>query len=66
MTPADLRTAREQLGLTQAQLAATLRLGKQGGRTVRMWESGQSRIPGPAQVAIELMLTKAVDERSTA
>ena len=58
MTPADLRAARQTLGLSTAKLAALLRLGEHGGRTVRRGEAGDSAIPGPAQVAIELLLER--------
>lgn len=53
---ADVRAAREFLGLSARGLAEALRLGKDGGRTVRRWESGEVAITGPAQVAIELLL----------
>lgn len=58
MTPADLRAARHALGLSQHQFAAALRMGKHGWRTVSMWETdGNVRgVPGPVQVAVELML----------
>lgn len=56
MTPAALRAARERLGYSQAGLAAALRMGKHGGRTVRRWELGEVEIPGPVAVAVELML----------
>lgn len=56
MTPDDLKTARQRLGLTQKGLAEALRLGSNGGRTVRRWEAGDMPITGPATVAIELML----------
>jgi DNA-binding transcriptional regulator YiaG len=56
MTPAQLKEARRELGLTAAGLAKVLRLGKHGGRTVRRWEAGDSGIPGPAQVAIEMLI----------
>ncbi len=56
MTPDELRAAMATLGLTEAGLAKVLRLGKQGARTVRRWKAGDSAIPGPAQVAIEMML----------
>lgn len=57
MTPVELRHARRQLGLSAAGLATLLRLGSCGDRTIRRWESGESGIPGPAQVAVELLLT---------
>jgi DNA-binding transcriptional regulator YiaG len=56
LTPADIRAARARLGLSANGLAAALRLGTHGGRTVRRWEAGQCPIQGPAQVAIGLML----------
>lgn len=56
MTPDQLKEARRKLGLSTAGLARVLRLGAGGARTVRRWESGESGIPGPAQVAIEFML----------
>lgn len=58
MTPAEIRSARQSLGLSTNGLAEALRLGKGGGRTVRRWESGETPISGPAQVAIELLLEK--------
>lgn len=58
MTPDELREARRKLGLSAATLAKALRLGKAGERTVRRWEAGDSAIPGPAQVAIEMMLER--------
>lgn len=59
MTPDALRTARKSLGLTQHGLAEALRMGKWGFQSVAKWEKGENPIPGPAQVAIELMLDKA-------
>lgn len=56
MTPDQLKEARRKLGFSTAGLAKALRLGKQGARTVRRWEAGDSGIPGPAEVAIEMML----------
>jgi len=53
---ATLRAARMQLGISADALAARLRLGENGGRTVRRWEAGQVPISGPAQVAVELLL----------
>lgn len=53
MTPTELKTIRNQLGLTQAGLAALLKVGS--GRTVRRWEAGERAIPGPAAVALRLL-----------
>jgi transcriptional regulator with XRE-family HTH domain len=59
MTPADLRAARLRLGLTQAQLAARLRM-KSGDRTIRRMERGEVAVSGPVQVAVEMMLERLV------
>jgi transcriptional regulator with XRE-family HTH domain len=58
MTPIELREARRKLGLSTAALAKVLRLGSNGGRTVRRWEAGEFEPSGPVIVAIELMLEK--------
>ena len=57
MTPEDLKAARLALGFnTAAKLGRALELeGEDPGRTVRLWEAGRP-IPGPARVAIRLML----------
>ena len=65
MTPEALRAARAQLGLSAAGLAQALRLGKGGDRTVRRWEAGERSIPGPVEVAIEMMLERLIDPAST-
>lgn len=57
MNANEVKAARHELGLTQAQLAAALELaGDSGARTVRNWEQGRIAITGPARVAIRLML----------
>ena len=56
LSPTEIITARKRLGLSQAGLAEALRLGANGGRTVRRWEAGEVEITGPASVAIELLL----------
>ncbi len=58
MTPADLRTARKALGLTQKGLAGVLRMGEWGWQTVAKWEADSNTrgVPGPVQVAIEALL----------
>jgi len=59
MTPAEVKAARQSIGLTANGLAELLRLGGSGGRTVRGWESdgGKYRISGPATVALEALLS---------
>jgi len=57
MTPANVRVARLALGMTQDQLAVALRMGTDGKRAIRRWETGDRPISGPAMVAIEAMLS---------
>jgi transcriptional regulator with XRE-family HTH domain len=60
LTPAEkLRTARKTLGLTQHGLADALRMGKWGFQSVAKWERGETAIPGPAQVAVELLVEQS-------
>ena len=56
MTPADLRTARKAMGMTQHQLAEALRMGAHGWQSVSRWEREGSTIPGPVQIAVECLL----------
>jgi transcriptional regulator with XRE-family HTH domain len=56
VTPADLRTARKALGLTQKQMAETLRMGRHGWQTISSWENDGAVIPGPVAVAVECLL----------
>lgn len=58
LTPKELRKARRQLGLTQNQLAAALKMGANGYQSVGRWERDGNTIPGPVQVAVELLLEK--------
>ncbi len=52
MKPSELKHLREQLGLTQQQLADALRTTRV---TVARYEAGMRRIPGMVKVAIEQM-----------
>jgi transcriptional regulator with XRE-family HTH domain len=56
LTPADLRAARKQLGLSQTGLAEKLRMGKNGYQSVGRWETDGNTIPGPVQVAVQCLL----------
>lgn len=57
MTPDDVKAARLQLGMTQAQLAHALGLvGDDAVRTVRRWESGDRAIGGPAAQCLRYLL----------
>ena len=53
MTPEEFRAARAALGLSVERLAAALQVTP---RTIRRWQNGARRVPGPAAVAIERML----------
>ncbi len=59
MTPAQIREARFQLGMTQHQLAVALGLASY--KTVASWESARRTISNPAVVAIGLMLRHGQD-----
>ena len=50
--PAELKAARQALGLSAEQLAQVVRV-EGGGRTVRRWEAGEREIPGPVIVVME-------------
>jgi DNA-binding transcriptional regulator YiaG len=52
VTPADLKRARERLGLSQAEFARAVNV--QSDRTVRKWEAGERDIPGPVVVLLAL------------
>lgn len=52
----QIKAIRQNLGMSQAELAAALYLqGPNGPRKVREWEADESPITGPAQKALELM-----------
>jgi len=53
MSPEVFKEMRTDMGLTQDQMADALFL--KSGRTIRRWESGQQKIPGPAMLATRLM-----------
>lgn len=57
MSPMELRAARRTLGLSSDGLGEMLRLGRNGGRTVRRWEAGEIPVSGPATLAIEAFLS---------
>jgi len=55
-TPEEFRAARVALGLTQAELADRLGMGKAGRRNIRRWEKGEAPIGAAASAAIEALL----------
>jgi len=57
MTPAELKFARAQLGLTQAGLARALKMaGANAAVTVGKWERGALDVPGYAIVILDLAI----------
>jgi len=56
MTPDELRAALKTLGLTQEAFARTI---KSSTRAVEHWLAGERKIPGPAVVAVDLLLERA-------
>jgi DNA-binding transcriptional regulator YiaG len=65
MTCDQVKAARRQLGMTQAQMAAALGLvGDDAVRTVRRWEAGDRAIGGPAAQCLRYLLKFGpIDER---
>ena len=53
MSPTEFREARKALGKTQAAMADALEVTL---RAVQWWEAGDREVPGPARVALRLML----------
>lgn len=58
MTPAELKSARQTLGLSARGLAQALGMSPSSGRTVRRWERGDFPVPGPIAVALTGLLAK--------
>jgi DNA-binding transcriptional regulator YiaG len=66
VSPTEFRAARHTLGLTQAAMAEALEVTL---RAVQWWEAGDREVPGPARVALRLMLQRpsaVPSQRSTA
>jgi len=55
MTISELKSARIKMGLNKSEMAKQLRTPY---RTYQDWESGERRIPGVCEVAVELLLIK--------
>ncbi len=61
-TPAKVTAARAFLGYSKAELARALRLGPNGRKTIRAWESGKTRgVPGAAQIALERLVQLKIE-----
>ena len=63
MTPAEFKAARNELGLSQSDLAEVWGMGKNGGRTIRRWEAGDLPVNPIAAYCIALMLRDVANER---
>ena len=59
MTPEQFKSARNELSLSQADLAEVWSMGKNGGRTIRRWEAGDVPVNPVAAFCIKLMLDSA-------
>ncbi len=55
LTPSLFRKWRKKMGLSQEKLANVLQV--QSGRTVRRWEAGERKIPGPVKVLMKWLIT---------
>ncbi len=55
MKPEEFRAIRESAGLSQGRLARLLGLGRDGGRAVRRWESGERSIGGPVTICMRAL-----------
>ena len=53
MTPADLKSVRKSLGLSQAEFARVV--GAASDRTVRRWEDGEREIPLHVYIMLDLI-----------
>ena len=52
MTPEEFFRIRSAAGFSQTGLADFFQMGKGGGRTVRRWEAGETKVPGPVAFAM--------------
>jgi transcriptional regulator with XRE-family HTH domain len=57
VTPLQFKAARLALGYNQREMADKLKVSEPA---IRSWEKGRRTVPGPAQVAVEMMLAQTV------
>jgi hypothetical protein len=62
-TGPELYVARKALGLSASGLAMFLRLGKDGGRLVRRWQSGETSIPGSVSLLLGVAIASPAARR---
>ncbi len=53
MTPETFKSIRREAGLTQAGLAALLRI--EDARTIRRYEAGERKVSGPVSILMEML-----------
>jgi DNA-binding transcriptional regulator YiaG len=58
MKPAEFKSTRQALGLSQDALATILQMGGDGARTVRRWEMGERAVPGAVVVLLRLFVLR--------
>ena len=56
MTPTELLSARQTLGMTQDGLATALGMGRWGWQYISAWENGAKPVPSDKAVAIGMLL----------
>lgn len=57
LQPLEMLAARRTLGLTQFEMADALGLeGEHRDRTISRWETGAAPMPGPASLAVRMLL----------
>ncbi len=61
MTADELKSIRQQAGLSQSGLAALLRISDE--RSVRRWETGETQVSGPASLVLEMLGAGELPER---
>lgn len=60
MTPAEIKSARQRLGLTQRQFAEALGLRGGNARSYRRYEQGDRDIPGPVARLVTIYLDHGI------
>jgi putative transcriptional regulator len=61
MSPNEVKAIRERAGLSQARLAAVLRIDDV--RSIRRWEHGERSVSGPASILLEMLDAGELPER---
>jgi len=62
MTPAEFIAAQKRIGLSSSKLALELGFGKHGGKTIRRYKSGASKVPDVVALAMAELERKHLDK----